>query len=154
MIVKPRARLLQMTTPDKTFVDSNVLIYAFDESHEGKRRKANRTLIELWSGDAGALSVQVLQEFYWNVTRKIRKPLAKTEARDVVDEYAIWCGVTSIREVKAALRIETVAQISFWDALIVASADQCGATRILSEDLNHGQIIAGIEIVNPFLDLE
>jgi len=141
-----------MTSPARKFIDSNILIYAFDEADHAKHRKANHTLRELWSEDSGALSVQVLQEFYWNVTRKIRKPLARREARDVVDEYAIWCGTTSAQEIKSALHIESQAQISFWDALIIASAIQCGATRILSEDLNHGQTIAGVEIVNPFLD--
>jgi len=142
-----------MTPLTRTFIDSNILIYAFDESDSTKHFRANQALLELWSEDAGAVSVQVLQEFYWNVTRKIRVPLAKSAAQKVIDHYAIWCGITSAQEVKSALRIESQAQISFWDALIVASAIQCGATRILSEDLNHGQTIAGIEIVNPFLDL-
>jgi predicted nucleic acid-binding protein len=143
-----------MTTPFKTFIDSNVLIYAFDNSEEEKRLTANLALSKLWSEDSGSLSVQVLQEFYFNVTRKIRKPLAWQEARDIVDEYKDWCGITTVREVQAALRIEAEAKISFWDGLIVASAAQLGATRIFSEDLNHGQIIEGIEIVNPFHNLK
>jgi len=143
-----------MTSPAKTFVDSNILIYAFDESEAQKRLIANLALSQLWSEDSGALSVQVLQEFYFNVTRKIRVPLVKSAAKKVLDHYGQWCGITTVREVQAALRIEAEAKISFWDGLIVASAVQLGATRILSEDLNHGQIIEGIEIVNPFHNLE
>ena len=142
-----------MTPRGKTFIDSNLLIYAFDESDEQKRLTANRTLNELWAEGSGALSVQVLQEFYWNVTRKIRTPLARPAAWKVVDNYAQWCGVTSAQEVEAALRIESEFQISFWDALIVASARKCGATCVLSEDMQHCQIIDGIEIVNPFRPL-
>jgi predicted nucleic acid-binding protein len=136
--------------PSETFIDSNVLIYAFDDSDERKRAVANHVLSELWLEDSGTLSVQVLQEFYFNITRKIRKPIAKSEAHAVVDEYSIWCGTTTVHEVRAAFHIENVAKISFWDALIVACAQKNGASRILSEDMQHGQVIAGVAIVNPF----
>ena len=139
-----------MNTAAKSFVDSNILIYANDKDEPAKQKLAIQVLDELWVKNSGVLSVQVLQEFYYNITRKIRKPLARSEARDVVEEYAIWCGATGVREVREALRIESSVRISFWDALIVASAVQRGATRIFSEDMNHGQIIEGIEIVNPF----
>ena len=134
----------------KTFIDSNILIYAFDDSDERKRKMANQVLSDLWSQDAGTLSVQVLQEFYTNVTRKIRNPIAKPTAHRVVNHYSKWCGATTAHEVQAAFRIESAALISFWDALIVACAQNNGATRILSEDMQHGQVIAGIAIVNPF----
>lgn len=139
-----------MTPTAKTFIDSNILIYANDKDEPVKQSIAIQALDELWSNGAGSLSVQVLQEFYFNITRKIRKRIDKAEARAIVDEYSEWCGVTTAHEVQSAFRIENTAKISFWDALIVACAQKNGATRILSEDLQHGQIIAGIEIVNPF----
>jgi predicted nucleic acid-binding protein len=74
-------------------------------------------------------------------------------AQEVVQLYSQWCGETTAREIQDAFRIESTAQISFWDALIVASALQSGANRILSDDLNHGQTISGIAIVDPFRDL-
>jgi predicted nucleic acid-binding protein len=105
---------------------------------------------KLWSERTGALSVQVLQEFYVNVTRKIPSPVSKDLARLVVNSYATWCVETTPAEVSSAFRIEDESRIGFWDALIVASASKSGATRILSEDLNAGQRIAGILIENPF----
>ncbi len=97
---------------------------------------------------------QVLQEFYVNVTRKLSKPLMKKSARAVVDKYAIWCVDTTAAEIAFAFRIEDEARIGFWDALICASAWKAGAEQILSEDLNAGQRIAGIRIVNPFANLK
>jgi len=94
--------------------------------------------------------MQVLQEFYVNVTRKIRSPLSKRDARPVVESYAAWCIETTREEIATAFRLEDDCRIGFWDALILAAAIKCGASRILSEDLNAGQRIAGIRIENPF----
>jgi predicted nucleic acid-binding protein len=135
---------------DKTFIDTNVLIYAHDLDAKAKNEIAKAALRELWSERTGVLSMQVLQEFYVNVTRKIPSPLSKDSARSVVNSYAIWCMETTPAEISGAFRIEDESQISFWDALIVSSAVKCGATRILSEDLNAGQRIAGILVENPF----
>ena len=84
------------------------------------------------------------------MTRKIRTPLPKSSARTVVENYAGWCTATTPIEISAAFRIEDEAGISFWDALIIACARKAGAVRVLSEDLNPGQIIAGVRIENPF----
>jgi len=135
---------------DKSFVDTNVLIYAHDVDAGAKHDVAKIVLRELWSQRTGVLSVQVLQEFYVNVTGKIATPLGKDEARLVVNSYSIWCTETTPAEIATAFRIEDEARIGFWDALIVASAAKCGALRILSEDLNAGQKIAGIRVENPF----
>jgi predicted nucleic acid-binding protein len=134
----------------KTFVDTNVLIYAHDKDASAKHEIAKGLLQELWSDRAGVLSVQVLQEFYVNVTRKIPSPLSKELARLVVNTYAIWCAETTPSEILAAFRIEDESRIGFWDALIISSAAKSGATRIISEDLNAGQRIAGIVVENPF----
>ena len=135
---------------DKSFVDSNVLIYAHDADAGVKREAAAAVLRTLWAQRSGVLSTQVLHEFYVHVTRKIAAPLARSSARAVVDAYTPWCVNTTAAETSAAFRIEDEAHISFWDALIVASARKAGAVRILSEDLNAGQTIAGIRIENPF----
>jgi predicted nucleic acid-binding protein len=135
---------------DKTFVDTNILIYAHDLDAPAKYQIANRLLQELWTERTGTLSVQVLQEFYTNVTRKIARPLAKALARRVVDAYAIWAVDVTPTEISSAFRIEDQARIGFWDALIVACALKSGASRIFSEDLNAGQRIVGIKIENPF----
>ena len=135
---------------DKSFVDSNVLIYAHDVDAGGKREIAVRLLDELWEEGTGTLSVQVLQEFYVNVTRKLARPLPKASARRVVEAYTIWAVGITPAEISSAFQIEDLARIGFWDALIVACARKSGASRILSEDLNAGRNIAGIRVENPF----
>lgn len=135
---------------DRTFVDTDVLIYAHDTDAKAKHTAAKSILHELWSERRGVLSPQVLQEFYVNVTKKIPHPLSKESARLVVSTYAIWCIETTSVEISNAFRIEDESRIGFWDALIVASALKSGASRLLSEDMNAGQIIAGIRIENPF----
>lgn len=137
----------------KTFIDTNVLIYAHDNDAGAKHQIAKTILRDLWSERTGLLSVQVLQEFYVNVTRKISSPLSKDLARLVVSSYAIWCTETTAAEIASAFWIEDESRIGFWDALIVSSASKNGATRILSEDLNAGQRIAGIVIENPFVGI-
>jgi predicted nucleic acid-binding protein len=137
----------------KTFIDTNVLIYAHDIDAGRKRQAAEEILRELWSERSGVLSVQVLQEFYVNATRKIPTPLSKNLARSVVGAYGAWCVDTSPDEISYAFQIEDEARIGFWDALIVSLAVKCGAIRILSEDLNAGQRIAAIPIENPFAGL-
>jgi predicted nucleic acid-binding protein len=135
---------------DRTFVDTNILLYAHDIDAKSKHDVAKTVLAELWSQRTGALSLQVLQEFYVNVTRKIASPLSKDMARRVVGSYGIWCIETTPAEISSAFRIEDESRIGFWDALIIASAAKSGASRILSEDLNAGQAIAGVKIENPF----
>ena len=134
----------------KTFIDTNILIYAHDVDAGPKHHTAKSILRELWRARTGVLSTQVLQEFYVNVTRKIRTPLDKVSARLVVSSYALWCADTSATEISTAFRIEDEARVGFWDALIVSSAVKSGAVRIFSEDFTSGQRIAGILIENPF----
>jgi predicted nucleic acid-binding protein len=135
----------------KTFVDTNILVYAHDVDQNQRHQTAREILIELMSNRNGALSPQVLQEFYVTVTRKIAKPLSKCAAREIVEDYSVWCIDTTAAEVATAFRIEDEAKISFWDALICAAALKSGASILLSEDLNSGQQIAGLRIHNPFM---
>ena len=135
----------------KTFVDTNVLIYAHDVDQKEKHSIARMLVTELLKTQRGVLSPQVLQEFYVNVTGKIAKPLTKRAAREIVEDFRVWCIDTTSAEVATAFRIEDEARISFWDALICASALKAGAEVILSEDMNAGQKVAGIRMENPFL---
>ncbi len=135
---------------DKTFIDTNVLIYAHDIDAGAKHQVAKAVLQKLWNEKTGLLSAQVLQEFYVNVTGKILTPLSKDLARRVVSSYSIWCMETTPTEILSAFRIEDESGIGFWDALIVSAASKSDARRILSEDLNAGQRVAGILIENPF----
>jgi predicted nucleic acid-binding protein len=132
------------------FVDTNILIYAHDADAGRKRTRAGEVLRELWENGTGRLSVQVLQEFYVNATRKLTTPVAQLTAREVVSSYAPWIREpTTADTVTRAIDVAAMAQLSFWDALIVASAEQCDAAQIYSEDLNTGQTILSMRIVNP-----
>ena len=137
----------------KTFIDTNILIYAHDADAKAKNDIAKAVLRELWSERTGVLSMQVLQEFYVHVTRKIPSPLSKDLARSVVNSYMPWCMETTPNEISAAFRIEDESRIGFWDALIISSAVKSGAARILSENVNARQRIAGILLENPFVDI-
>jgi predicted nucleic acid-binding protein len=136
----------------KTFVDSNILIYAHDFDAGPKQQCATERLTELWDAHAGLLSTQVLQEFYVNVTQKIKVPLSASAAREVIRTYTPWVKswITPATVVRASEIGETW-HLSFWDSMILAAAEQNQATQVLSEDLNHGQVIAGVRVVNPFL---
>lgn len=137
---------------DIVFVDSSILIYAHDSDAALKRERAIESLRLLWETGAGRISVQVLQEFYVNATRKLAKPLARSTAREVVSSYGAWIReATTTDTVLRASDIAEMAQISFWDALIFASAEQASATQLYSEDLNTGQSIVGIKIINPLI---
>ena len=134
----------------EVFVDTNVLVYAHDEAANEKRRIAAGLLQALWDTRAGRLSTQVLHEFYVTVTRKLKKPVARRDARAIVQTYSAWVVAATPDDMSKAFEIEDEARLSFWDALIVASASNSGAKRLVTEDLSHGQIISGVEIVNPF----
>lgn len=142
---------MSVRTFPKSFIDTNILVYAHDIDAGPKHRTAKTMLHILSEQRSGVLSMQVLQEFYVNVTRKIATPLSKAEARAIVEDFAHWCIGTTPSDMRQAFLIEDGARIGFWDALIVAAAVKAGASRILSEDMNHGQSIAGIPIENPFL---
>jgi predicted nucleic acid-binding protein len=135
----------------RTFVDSNILIYAHDADAGFRQRRASEELVDLWAIGGGLLSTQVLQEFYVNVTRKIKPPLTPSAAREVVRDYAPWVEspITPATIVRAS-EIGEIWQVSFWDGMILAAAEQSRADRLLTEDLSHGARIAGIEIVDPF----
>ncbi len=136
---------------DKVFADTNILIYAHDVDAGFKHDISVLTITELWEKRNGVLSVQVLQEFYVNVTRKIHKPISRSEARAVIKNYLLWHVQANRPEtIVLALEMEEKHCLSFWDAMIVAAAYQAVAKIILTEDLNHGQKIEGILIKNPF----
>ena len=139
---------------DKAFVDTNILIYAHDLDAGQKNTVSAAAIRDLWENRTGIISIQVLQEFYVNVTRKISNPLPKSKAREIIESYLVWhVELNEVITVLAASEIEERHNLSFWDALIVAAACNAKAGKILTEDLNHGQRIEGILIENPFESL-
>jgi predicted nucleic acid-binding protein len=136
---------------DKIFVDTNVLVYGHDVDAGQKHKIAQDLLIDLWNNRTGVLSVQVLQEFYVTVTRKLVNPLSAKEARNIIRNYLTWhIEINDSLSVLNASRIEENYKLSFWDALIVAAALKANVSKILTEDLKPGQIIEGILIETPF----
>lgn len=131
-------------------MDTNVLVYAFDEGEPEKREVARRLLDEhLIEGD-GMLSVQVLREFY-SATRKPAHPLQIEKAEEAVGYLATFSPIAEdARMVVGAVRRSRELTLSFWDALIVEAALRGGADRLLTEDLQHGQQIEGLVVENPF----
>ena len=136
---------------DLQFVDTNVLIYAHDRSAGEKRIRARDLIRELWHSGDGCLSVQVLQEFYVNVTQKVARPLGPDLAARIIADLAAWqIHRPGVQDVLDAIDLQRRQAISFWDAMIVTSAIQLGCQRIWSEDLNPGQAYDGVMVDNPF----
>lgn len=136
----------------RTFIDTNILVYLFDaDSNDKKARASARFETEVSAGRA-LLSTQVLQEFYVVVTRKLSVPLEPETAEAVVRNLSLLpvIGIDTEKIIAAIGRSQKM-QLSFWDALIIETALAGGAVRLLTEDLQHGQIIDGLQIENPFL---
>lgn len=136
---------------DNIFVDTNVLLYARDASEPEKQVLAAAHLDELWEKRTGRLSVQVLNEYFVNVTRKLDPGLSPEEAWDDIEALSAWKPLP----LNMALLTRTFAtqrryQLSWWDSMIVAAAEAAGCTRILSEDFSDGTSYFGITVVNPF----
>lgn len=136
----------------RPFFDTNVLVYAFDEEDPDKR-EVGRSLIQehLMEGD-GMLSVQVLQEFYVNATRKLADPLSPENAGAQVRDFA---RLPLVRVDEATIIAATERRVgmslSFRDALIIEAAFAAGADALLTENIQHGQEIGGPRVQNPFL---
>jgi predicted nucleic acid-binding protein len=134
-----------------SFVDTNILVYAEDRDAKAKHAAARDLIVELWNQRAGVLSIQVLQEFYVNVTKKVKKPLTSAKALEVIEEYLTWTVVENTgRLLTSAIELQQKAQLSFWDAMVVQAAIEAGCDKLYSEDMNAGQRFRPLVIVNPF----
>jgi len=135
----------------KTFVDTNVLIFAYDLDAGEKHRKAKDAVQALWDSNNGVVSAQVLEEFYVNVTRKIPQPLSKQQGLELIQDYLSWetVGIHGGMVAEAA-QMEEQLNISFWDAMIVVSAQRSGADLLLSEDFQSGRQFGSLMVQSPF----
>jgi len=138
---------------ERQFVDTNILVYAHDLSAGNKNVQAGRLLEELWETGQGCLSIQVLQEFYVTVTRKVPRPLAVAKATQIIADLGCWHVHTpDVADILRAIDIQQENKISFWDALILRSALALECKVVWSEDLNCGQIYGEVKVLNPFVD--
>jgi predicted nucleic acid-binding protein len=134
-----------------SFVDTNILIYAEDRDAKIKHSIARDLIVKLWDARDGVVSIQVLQEFYVNVTRKLKKPLTSAKAVGIIEEYLTWTTVENTATLlTAAIGLHNKAQLSFWDAMVVQAALEAGCERLYTEDMNNGQRFGSLVIVNPF----
>jgi len=134
------------------FVDTNVLVYARDASDVAKQEMAREWMARLWDSRAGRVSTQVLQEFYVNATRKLESRLGPAPVRADIEALTSWKPLTTDASLLVvAWDIEDRFGFSFWDSLIVAAAQRAGCTHLLTEDLQDGQVVDGLTIVDPFL---
>ncbi len=137
-----------MTAP--VFVDSNVFLYALDEADKSKQQAARNWRSALWTNRLGRLSFQVLGEFYVNALRL--RPAARDEARAEIRDLLAWNPVVADAALlERGWKLQDRYQLSYWDALIVAAAKVAACRYLLTEDLQAGQQLDGIEVVNPFL---
>jgi len=135
------------------FLDTNVLVYAFDRSAGLKHELARRLVEGCWENENGCLSVQVLQEFYVTVTRKIAAPLESLTARQIVEDLSQWrLHTPAAADLLQAIDLAQRYQLSFWDAQVIQSASSLGCKILYTEDLNHSQQYGEVQVVNPFVE--
>ena len=133
------------------FVDTNILVYAHDRSAGIKKERALGLVEEIWENNLGCLSIQVMQEFYVVTTKKIIKPLAKDTALRILRDLTQWRLHAPIAEdVLGAISLQQQHNMSFWDAMILWSAQQLGCSILWSEDLSESQDYGDLRVLNPF----
>jgi predicted nucleic acid-binding protein len=136
--------------PDKYFVDTDILMYAYDRSAGLKHERARQLIERLWISEQGVLSTQVLQELCINLRRKLARPLPLEEVRRLIQDYLSWeIVVNTPASVLQALEIEVRYKTSFWDALVLQAAESSGAAVLYSEDFAAGQRYGPIHVINP-----
>jgi predicted nucleic acid-binding protein len=134
------------------FLDTNILVYAYDRSAGMKHTISLQLMEECWTNGNGCLSIQVLQEFYVCVTQKIALPLDHQVARQIVSDLANWrLHSPEASDLLQAIDFQHSYQLSFWDAMVLQSAARLGCRQLFSEDLSHGQAYGEVKVINPFV---
>jgi predicted nucleic acid-binding protein len=140
---------------DSTFYDTNILVYAYDESEKEKKDVAEKLVEKVFSGEAkGVLSNQILSELFYVLSEKINKPLEKDTATKIIRKYVLsekWekLNYTGSTTLKAALS-STYYKSSFWDTLIAETMKENGVVQIFTENEKDFIVIPGIKVINPF----
>ena len=134
----------------KIFIDTNILVYTVDSYDEKKQSRAREITRDVVDNNVPVISTQVLQEFYSATTTKLN--LDKITAKNIMHSFHHMEIVQNdLYIIEQGIDISILSQISFWDGLIVAAAEHAHCSCIYSEDLNNGQSIRGIKIINPFI---
>jgi predicted nucleic acid-binding protein len=151
MAAKTMRRNPDLQRRNRAFFDTNILLYADDSRFPKKQEKAVQLISEHRLNRAGVVSIQVLQEYYVNATGKLH--LDPALARYKVDFYSRFeLTETSASDVLIAIDYHRLNRVSYWDSMILHSAKKAGCGVLFTEDLQDGQIVDGVRIVNPFVD--
>jgi predicted nucleic acid-binding protein len=136
---------------DKVFLDTNILVYAFDADDPTRQHLAASLLEKHLTDHTAVLSLQVLQEFFVVMTRKVKTPMEPGKARRLVADFLRHDVVepTSVHLLKA-MDLSIGQRFSFWDSLVIVTALEAGCKRLYSEDLKHNLTLEGLTIMNPF----
>lgn len=136
---------------DRVFFDTNILVYANDSSEPYKQQIARELIKKALAGQTAVISVQVLSEFWVTVTGKIKQPLPEAFAEKEIELFGLMEIVdTNLMVFKDALKIQKLSKLSFWDSLILSAANSASCKTVYSEDMQDGQEISAMRIVNPF----
>ncbi len=133
----------------RSFFDTNVLVYADDKAMPAKQRRAVELVVEHRRAGTGVVSLQVLQEYFVTVTRKLKVD-ARIARRKVELLAEFDVATPGVADVLAAIDLHRLHGLSFWDALVVRAAAQAGCKVLFSEDMQQGQKIDSVRVVNPF----
>jgi len=135
---------------DKIFLDTNILVYALDNKNPRKRDIAREVLRKLSKSKSATLSTQILQEYFVVATKKLGiEPLVAKKLINLFQNFEII--VPDLTLINTAIDTLILNKLSFWDSMVIVAAAQANCSAILTEDLNNGQIINGVKIVNPFI---
>jgi len=136
------------------FLDTNILVYAYDRTAGQKHMLASQLVESCWENENGCLSIQVLAEFFVTVTRKIAMPLDHHTARQIVTDLAHWRLHSPVAsDLLQAIDFHQSFQLAFRDAQVIQSASCLGCKQLFSEDFNHGQAYGDVQVINPFIEM-
>jgi predicted nucleic acid-binding protein len=134
----------------RIFLDTNILVYAEDASAPAKQTKALELIKLHLTQRTGVISLQILQEYYVNVTKKLKlDPRIAQNKIEIFSRFHV--AEPTVNDILAAIDLHLRLSLSYWDALVLRMAKQSGCAIVLSEDMQHGKIVDGVEIVNPFI---
>jgi len=134
----------------RSFFDTNVLVYTDDKATPTKRRKALALVTEHRRSGTGVISMQVLQEYFVAVTRKLDLDVRIARRKvELLAEFDVFS--PDVGDILAAVDLHRLHNFSFWDALIIRAANQTGCKVLFSEDLQTAREVGGLRVVNPFI---
>jgi len=140
-------------TKGRFFVDTNLLVYAYDSSAGKKWKTSLEVLSLLWTHRTGVLSTQVIQELFVGLTQKVKNPILPEAAKEIISDFLRWpLVVNDGGNLLRAIDLQSKYHFSFWDSLILEAAMFSKSEFLLSENFQNGQVIESLTIINPFLE--